>query len=407
MYTHHPTKAVAMTETVRTRIALEHVSKRFPLAQKADDTAAPSVVALEDVSLTVRHGEVFALLGPSGCGKTTLLRLIAGLETPDSGRILYDQTPLADVPIRERNIGMVFQNYALIPHWQAQRSVGFFFTLRQRQPEIAPRVREIAAITGFDIDQLLPRRNDQLSGGEKQRVAIARALTRDLRVLLMDEPFANLDAARRTHARVELRRLLNQFPTTCVYVTHDQIEAVALANRIGVMHAGKLVQIGSYQQLYESPVNQFVATFIGTPTINLIDGTADSGGWRSPYLGGAAVAIRADMHGARVCLALRPEHLHLLADDAADTPHFAARITSATPYFAERYTLIEAVMQPDAIASADATHTGDAAHDHNTLRMTLPLDMRAAVPLQVGQVVRLGWALEHALYFDDLGRRVG
>ena len=174
--------------------------------------------------------------------------------------------PLSEIPTWDRGIGMVFQDGALMPHWEAERSVGFFLWLRKREAEVPVRVARIAEITGFGLEKLMKRRPSQLSGGEKQRVAIARALTRDPNVFLFDEPFSSLDAKLRASARVELKRLLREFPVTSIYVTHDQHEAIALAHRIAVMRAGKIEQIGDYQTLYENPLNLFVATFLGTPT---------------------------------------------------------------------------------------------------------------------------------------------
>ena len=175
---------------------------------------------------------------------------------------------------------MVFQEGALMPHWEAEKSVGFFMWLRKRETEVPARVARISEVTGIGLDKLMDRKPSQLSGGEKQRVAIARALTRDPRVFLFDEPFSSLDAKLRTSARVELKRLLHEFPVTSVYVTHDQNEAVSLAHRIAVMRAGTIEQIGDYQTLYENPRNLFVATFIGVPTINLFEGKVNGHRWQ-------------------------------------------------------------------------------------------------------------------------------
>src|SRR5664279_755106 len=219
-----------------TTITLNHISKRFE--QRAGDQTRV-VMAIEDMSLKIADGEVVAILGPSGCGKSTLLRLIAGLMQPDKGEILYDNQPLDEVPLQERGVGMVFQEGALMPHWDAEKSVGFFLWLRQREYEVPARVARISEITGIGLEKLMDRKPSQLSGGEKQRVAIARALTRDPKVFLFDEPFSSLDAKLRSTARVELKRLLREFPVTAVYVTHDQNEAVSLAHRIAVMRSGK------------------------------------------------------------------------------------------------------------------------------------------------------------------------
>ncbi|MEP7294404.1 MAG: ABC transporter ATP-binding protein, partial [Chloroflexota bacterium] len=301
-------------------------------------------------------GEVVAILGPSGCGKSTLLRLIAGLVSPDSGQVLYDNVPLDDVPLKDRGIGMVFQEGALMPHWEAARSVGFFMWLRKRENEVPPRVARISEITGFGLGKLLERKPGQLSGGERQRVAIARALTRDPRVFLFDEPFSSLDAKLRGSARVELKRLLREFPVTSVYVTHDQNEAVSLAHRIAVMRAGKIEQIGDYQTLYENPRNLFVATFVGTPTLNLFDGKVIQHRWQGEHFG--PYPVRSDLlDDAPVIVGVRPESFRL-GDVGVE-----ARVIEAMPYFAERYQVVEVqagrARWKMTLPPAPETHPGD------------------------------------------------
>jgi multiple sugar transport system ATP-binding protein len=314
-----------------TVITLDRVSKRFK--QTIEDEPA-QIVAAEDISLKIADGEVLALLGPSGCGKTTVLRMIAGLEKPDSGQVMFDGVPLAEVPPEDRGIGMVFQDKALIPHWESRRNIGFFLELRKREDELPERIRRISQITGVGIEQILDRRPGQLSGGEQQRVAIARALARDLRLLLFDEPFSNLDAKLRASARVELKRLLQEFPTTTVYVTHDQLEAVALADRIAVMREGRLEQIGPHRLLYDMPINLFVATFIGVPTINLFEGQAHGGLWQGGGFGG--FPLRSDLpDGTPVTLGVRPEFIHLAPEGVQ------AVITHASPFFPERHWLVD------------------------------------------------------------------
>lgn len=313
-----------------TTVTLEHISKRFGSDQLSGD---PAVTAVEDISLKLHTGDVLAILGPSGCGKSTLLRLISGIFKPDSGRILYNDIDLQDVPLRERGIGMVFQEGALIPHWESRKSVSFFLSLRQREVEVPEKLHQIAKVTGIGLDQLLDRRPGHLSGGEKQRIGIARALARDLQVLLFDEPFANLDAKYRTEARGELKRLLNAFPVTSVYVTHDQVEAIALSHRIAVMRAGKIEQVGTYQQLYTSPHNIFVATFIGSPPINLFQGRCENGHWQGENFGG--YAIRRDLpDGSKVTAAIRAEHMHLQAGGVPGV------VEQAVPMLAERHQLV-------------------------------------------------------------------
>ncbi len=315
-----------------TTITLNHVTKYFD--QQAGDTVH-KVKAVDDLSLKIASGEVVAILGPSGCGKSTLLRLIAGLSDADTGEVLYDNRLLDEIPTQDRGIGMVFQEGALMPHWVAEQTVGFFMRLRKRENEVPPRVARISQITGFGLDKLMDRKPGQLSGGEKQRVAIARALTRDPKVFLFDEPFSSLDAKLRTQARIELKRLLHEFPVTSVYVTHDQIEAVSLAHRIAVMRVGQIEQIGDYQTLYQNPRNLFIATFIGVPTINLFEGRVDQHHWQGKVFG--PYPIRSDLpDGATVIVAARPE-LFKLDDDLGAT----ASIQTVTPFFAERYQVLE------------------------------------------------------------------
>ncbi len=286
-----------------TSITVQHVSKHF--TQDTPD-GGKRVTAVHDMSFKVNSGDTLAILGPSGCGKSTLLRLIAGLMEPDDGAILYDKVNLRDIPIQDRGIGMVFQDGALVPHWQAEQSIGFHLWLRHREQEVPTRVARISQITGFGMEALLDRKPSQLSGGERQRVGIARALARDPRVFLFDEPFSNLDAKLRAQARVELRRLLNEFPVTSIYVTHDQIEAVALARRVAVLREGRIEQIDDYLNLYRNPINLFVATFIGTPTINLFEGFVRDHQWQGANFGG--FPLRSDLReGVKVLLGVRAE----------------------------------------------------------------------------------------------------
>ena len=314
-----------------TAITLNHVSKHFD--QLAGERLR-RVAAVDDVAIKFVSGEVVAILGPSGCGKSTLLRLIAGLISPDSGTVLYDNVSLDDIPLQDRGIGMVFQEGALMPHWEAERTVGFFMWLRNRQDEVPTRVARISEITGIGLEKLMDRRPSQLSGGERQRVAIARALTRDPRVFLFDEPLSSLDAKLRTNARIELKRLLHEFPVTSVYVTHDQHEAVSLAHRIAVMRTGKIEQIGDYHTLYDNPRNLFVATFIGVPTINLFDGRVRDHYWHGLNFG--PYPVRTDiLDDTRVIVGVRSEGFTLTPDGVTGT------VTESIPYFAERHQVVE------------------------------------------------------------------
>ena len=289
---------------------LFNVTKEFA---DPTDFAAEPIHAVDHVTLTIQDGEVFAIVGPSGCGKTTLLKIIAGLEDAESGTIHYGEVELQDIPLRERNIGMVFQDYALVPHWESRQTIGFFFWLRDREQEVPQRLREISEITGIGLKKLLYKKPRQLSGGEQQRVAIARALSRDLRVLIFDEPFANLDAKLRQQARGELKKLLRRYPVTTVYVTHDQVEAMALSDRIAVMNEGHIEQVASYNHLYSAPLNTFVAGFIGTPPMNLFEGTVTGDRW-SGY-GFKEVPFHLDVaDGSQVTMGIRAEHMYLTAE---------------------------------------------------------------------------------------------
>ena len=357
-------------------ITLSHVNKSF--IQHTPE-GSEKVVAIRDVSFKVSEGEVLGVVGPSGCGKSTLLRIIAGLVLPESGDVYYDNVPLNTIDTMDRGIGMVFQDGALMPHWETRKSVGFFLWLRKREYEVPDRVRRIAQITGIGLEHLLERRPSQLSGGERQRVGVARALARDPRVFLFDEPFSNIDAKLRGTARVELRRLLNEFPVTSVYVTHDQHEAIALCDRIAVMNEGAVEQIGTYQQLFTHPLNQFVAQFIGSPPINLLRGQVQDHRWYGRTFGG--FELRHDLpEGAQVNLGFRSNAVVI------DPEGENAVVREVTPFYAERYQLLEVE------------------GDHETWFMQVPLEMDVRVRDVVKCVLK-----PELLYFFDIqnGRRIG
>uniref|UniRef100_UPI002ADE5680 ABC transporter ATP-binding protein n=1 Tax=Tepidiforma sp. TaxID=2682230 RepID=UPI002ADE5680 len=241
-------------------VTFDHVSRHFG-----------AVRAVDDLTLDIEDGEFLVLVGPSGCGKTTALRMVAGLETPTSGDIRIDGRSVIGIEPRDRDIAMVFQSYALYPHMSVYDNLAF--GMRQRKTparEIDQRVREVAAM--LEITHLLDRRPRQLSGGQRQRVALGRAIARRPRVFLMDEPLSNLDAQLRLRTRAELSELHRRLQTTVIYVTHNQIEAMTMGSRIAVMREGVLQQVVPPQALYDSPANTFVASFIGSPPMNLIPG---------------------------------------------------------------------------------------------------------------------------------------
>jgi multiple sugar transport system ATP-binding protein len=262
---------------------------------------------VRDLSLTVKDGEFFVLLGPSGCGKSTLLRLIAGLEEADGGEIRLGE---GDHDEGRFSIAMVFQNYALYPHMSAFENIAFPLKLKKvPRGEISRRVQAAANLAGLKIE--LGRRPAELSGGERQRVALARALVREPSIILMDEPLSNLDAQLRTSLRMELKEFQKRVRRTVIFVTHDQIEALTLADRLGVMRAGRLEQIGTPEEVYRRPANQFVASFIGQPPMNLLpcEVSADR---RSLKSGEVKIEIAPPgSAGANVILGIRPEAFSL------------------------------------------------------------------------------------------------
>lgn len=226
---------------------------------------------LKDISLQVASGEFLVLVGPSGCGKSTLLRVLAGLEEPSSGDVLLDGKSIVRLEPRERNLSMVFQNYALYPHLTVRENLAFSLSLQGTpKSEIDSRVREVASM--LQIESLLDRRPRQLSGGQRQRVALGRALVRKTRIILFDEPLSNLDAALRGQMRYEIKRLHTLTGCTMIYVTHDQVEATTLGDRIAILNKGRIEQVASAKEIYDRPANRFVASFIGTPEMNFLPG---------------------------------------------------------------------------------------------------------------------------------------
>jgi sn-glycerol 3-phosphate transport system ATP-binding protein len=281
-------------------VVLEHVTKRF----------SEDVVALDDLSLDVPDGEFLILVGPSGCGKTTALRLVAGLEKPTDGAIWIGETKVNGIPPRDRDIAMVFQNYALYPHMTVAKNLAFGLKERKTpRPEIERRVREVSEILG--LDDLMKRRPAQLSGGQRQRVAMGRALVREPKAFLLDEPLSNLDAKLRVQMRAELKRIHQRLGITTIYVTHDQVEAMTLGDRIVVMSAGRVQQIGRPQEVYRRPANLFVAGFIGSPPMNLVRATVSRGRIQA---GDLSIAANGAADGD-VALGLRPQDLRIAASD--------------------------------------------------------------------------------------------
>ncbi|MGI9598466.1 MAG: ABC transporter ATP-binding protein [Acidimicrobiales bacterium] len=296
-------------------IRIESVTKAF------DDT-----IAVSDANLVVEDREFLVLLGPSGCGKTTLLRAIAGLGMADSGRISIGGRDVTYLPPGKRNISMVFQSYAIFPHMTVRENIGFGLKMSKTAAgEIARRVDEAAEL--LHIEELLERRPGAMSGGQRQRVAVARALAMEAEVLLMDEPLSNLDALLRLEMRAELKRLLAEVNATTVYVTHDQIEALSMGDRVAVMREGELQQLDVPSTVYESPSNRFVGSFIGNPPMNFLDGAIhrDTQGLRvevgdhSIDPGAAIEPVLAGIPGDRVVLGIRAENMEAVPHAGPDT----------------------------------------------------------------------------------------
>ncbi|HZF17490.1 MAG TPA: ABC transporter ATP-binding protein [Steroidobacteraceae bacterium] len=288
---------------------------------------------VDDVSLEVAGGEFLVLLGPSGCGKSTLLNGIAGLVEPASGSILLDGQDITHADPAARDVGMVFQSYALYPAMTVAGNLGFGLRVRGLpRTEVEARVRKTAQL--LQLESLLERKPAQLSGGQRQRVAIGRALVRDARIFLLDEPLSNLDAGLRAELRRELKLLHQRLGATMIHVTHDQVEAMTLATRIAVMRGGRILQVGVPAEVYARPLNRFVAGFLGSPAINFVPGIVqDVGG----ALGAVANGCRVELahyawsdprpaHGREVTLAIRPEHIRL-----AERGAFEGRVTLVEP----------------------------------------------------------------------------
>ena len=258
------------------KVVLQNLTKRFPNRNKKGD----DVIAVNDFNFEIPDGKLIGLLGPSGCGKSTTLNLICGLETPSSGKILFGDDDVTRLPPENRGVGLVFQNYALYPHLTVLDNILFPLQNLRGTEKLTKQQMQEKALTAarlVQIDQLLERKPSELSGGQQQRVAIARALVKMPRLLLLDEPLSNLDARLRLQTREEIRRIQQETGITTIFVTHDQDEAMSISDMIVVMKDGVVQQIGQPQDVYDSPVNLFVATFLGTPPINVLDGRVQGG----------------------------------------------------------------------------------------------------------------------------------
>jgi multiple sugar transport system ATP-binding protein len=359
------------------RILFEGVNKRFG-----------SVTALYDLTLEIHDREFFVLLGPSGCGKTTALRIVAGLEEPSGGSVYIGDRVVNDVPPKDRDLAMVFQNYALYPHMSVYQNLAFGLRMRKyARPEIDRLVRDVAGTLG--IADLLGRKPAEISGGQRQRVALGRAIVRQPRAFLMDEPLSNLDAKMRVQMRAELIRLHRELGTTFVYVTHDQVEAMTMGARIAVMESGRLQQVGPPQEVYDRPANLFVAEFIGSPAMNFLeaepadDGTLKTADASIALTDAQASALRANT--GDVVVGIRPEHLVPLEGEGRS---FAATFTGKV----------------DLVESLGSELHVIVTLEHRTVVVRVPAPLRVAA----GAQLRLGVAAQHLHLFDkSTGRRIG
>jgi multiple sugar transport system ATP-binding protein len=330
------------------RIVLEGISKVFP----------GGVYAVRDIDLTIDSGEFMVLVGPSGCGKSTLLRMIAGLEDTSGGAILIGDRNVTNLAPRERDIAMVFQNYALYPHMTVERNLGYGLKVRKMDKEEAKRrVTEAARLLG--LEALLQRKPSALSGGQRQRVAMGRAIVREPQAFLMDEPLSNLDAKLRVTMRAELAKLHERLGVTTVYVTHDQVEAMTLGQRVAVMRDGELQQVDTPQNLYHHPSNLFVAAFIGSPSMNLVEATIEDGhavfaGFRIPLRGNARPP------SGTVILGIRPQDFEDAAFADPTLPTMSAEVAVVEELGSESHVLFAIDATPvDAEAVRAASENAD------------------------------------------------
>jgi multiple sugar transport system ATP-binding protein len=318
---------------------------------KGDNT----VEVLKRIDINVAPGEFLILVGPSGCGKSTLLNIIAGLEEPTEGSISIGERNVVGVPPAQRDIAMVFQSYALYPTMSVAENIGFALEIRKvPKAERLARIAEVAAM--LQIEHLLDRRPSQLSGGQRQRVAMGRALARNPQLFLFDEPLSNLDAKLRVEMRAEIKRLHQLSGITSVYVTHDQVEAMTLGSRIAVMKGGVLQQLGTPDEIYNRPANTYVATFIGSPTMNLIEGRATVAG--QFMVAGAQLSLIAPVNDNKaILLGLRPEHIRL-----SDSATWRGVVNLVEPTGADTYVVVDTPAGKVTVRAAPQTRVrpGDA-----------------------------------------------
>ncbi|MEN3029569.1 sn-glycerol-3-phosphate import ATP-binding protein UgpC [Chromobacterium amazonense] len=309
------------------KLSLKNIAKRYPGAERK---------VLEDISVEIGDGEFVVIVGPSGCGKSTLLRMVAGLESTEDGEIRIGERLVNQLEPKDRDIAMVFQNYALYPHMTVAQNMGYALKLKgMAKTAIMERVMAVARV--LELEALLERKPRELSGGQRQRVAMGRAIVREPAVFLFDEPLSNLDAKLRGQMRLEIQQLHRRLATTSLYVTHDQVEAMTLADRVIVLNKGHIEQIGAPDEIYDRPATTFVAAFMGSPGMNLFDAQADARGARLLLGDGASLALPAAspaLAGRKLKVGIRPEHLRA-AGEGGET--LTLRVDSVEMLGADNY----------------------------------------------------------------------
>jgi multiple sugar transport system ATP-binding protein len=366
-------------------IVLDGVTKAF----------GGGVVAVDDISLEIAGGEFLVLVGPSGCGKSTLLRMIAGLEEVTEGSILIDAKDVTDLPPRSRDIAMVFQNYALYPHMSVRQNLGYGLKVRKTaKGDISERVERVAELLG--LEDLLDRRPAALSGGQRQRVAMGRAIVREPKAFLMDEPLSNLDAKLRVSMRAQLAALHARLGTTTIYVTHDQVEAMTLGHRVAVMRDGRILQIDAPHALYARPANLFVAAFIGSPAMNLVE--ADVGGGAVSF-GGITLPLAVPDVEGRLIVGIRPEAFEDAAFGDPALPHIDVDVEVVEDLGAEANVIFRIDAPP-----VDVSEVREAAGDDEVLvpsdRAMFTARVEAQTSARAGQPLRLSVDPARFHFFD-------
>jgi multiple sugar transport system ATP-binding protein len=373
-------------------IVLDNVRKEF----------AAGVVAVDDVNMTIGDGEFMVLVGPSGCGKTTLLRSIGGLERVTSGSIMLGERDVTRLAPADRDLAMVFQNYALYPHMTVRQNLGYALRVRKtKKKEIKRRVDVVAKMLG--LEDLLDRRPGAISGGQQQRVAMGRAIIREPAAFLMDEPLSNLDAKLRVGMRTSLQQLHSRLQTTTVYVTHDQVEAMTLGQRVAVMRDGRIQQVDAPQRLYERPVNLFVAAFIGSPAMNLARARIDDD---ALHLGSVRIPLDRDrrppaMPGGEVVVGIRPEAFEDAAFAAPGLPTFEADVEVLEELGSDAHVFFSLEVEPIVVEEArsdDAEEEGALLVVSDRALFGARVDPRTSA--QVGGRIRLALDPSRLYYFS-------